>query len=134
MKPFIFSACAAALIAGASGFAGYHFGVRAEQRATLENSLSVNQQFIQAAKAGSVHEMDRLLKLGADVNAAQIPGGFTALDRAAERGYANAVEWLLAHGADPKRGFLHGTAAIEAAQARIAQSTQVVETLKARVQ
>ena len=68
------------------------------------------------------------------MNGTQAPGsGFTALDRAANRGYTKVVRWSLDHGADPARGLLHGIAAVEAAQYRIEQSAEVAEMLRERL-
>ena len=117
-----------------SAFGGYQYGVYVEHRATWGSHVSLNSQFVQAAKAGNISELERLLALGADIDGTQGPGvGFTALDHAADRGNAKVVEWLLDHGADPKRGMAHGTAAVSAAEYRIAQSNQVVAALRARL-
>jgi ankyrin repeat protein len=53
-----------------------------------------------AAGLDRVAALDELVAGGADVNA-RFAGGATALHAAAATGAARAVDWLLAHGADP---------------------------------
>jgi hypothetical protein len=114
-------------------YVGFRIGVRIEKNAAAKAAaLSLDHRFIQAAKAGNIYEMHQLLKLGANINATQTVGGFTALDRAAERGYAKAVQWLLDHGAEPSYGLNQGAAALDAAEFRAAQANAVVQALKAR--
>ena len=118
-------------IAGLSGYSGYRLGIHLQHETPV---LPLNTQFVQAATRGDLNEMERLHKLGADVNGTQDPsGGFTALDRASDHGYVKIVSWLLAHGADPARGVDHGQLALAAAQHRLSQASEVTELLLSRL-
>jgi ankyrin repeat protein len=57
----------------------------------------------QAAAAGDVAALRRLLAAGADLNQPDM-NGFLALHHAAQRGHVVAVQLLLAAGADPTAG------------------------------
>ena len=118
---------------GVSAYVGYRCGLHEQERISAGETMPLNTQFVWAAKAHALDRMEALLAKGADINAPQAPGSFTALDVAADRGYAKVVQWLLDHGADPARSFHHGTAALDAARHRVAQSNAVIEALETRV-
>ena len=61
----------------------------------------VDEELFRAARHGDVMRMEKALGAGAGVNAAAPLDGKTALFRAAVFGHADAVRFLLAHGADP---------------------------------
>src|SRR5215207_6957821 len=61
-------------------YLGFRVGVQSEKNAAAKAAaLSLDHQFIQAAKLGNISQMHCLLKLGANINATQQVSGFTAL-------------------------------------------------------
>jgi len=77
----------------------------AESRAALtearkEDSFSVNRALYEAAGAGDILNMERLLREGAVLNS-KISGDGSPLIAAARNDRLAAAQWLLDHGADP---------------------------------
>jgi hypothetical protein len=59
-----------------------------------------HQALISAAKNGLIHDVDKLIKLGVDLNKPDLDG-YTALHHAAQNGNILVVDTLIAHGANP---------------------------------
>jgi ankyrin repeat protein len=70
-----------------------------------------------------------LLEAGAEVNRAELGNGNTALMYAANSGFADLVETLLASGADVEASAKDGWTALEAAE--MVGETAIVERLRA---
>jgi len=72
-----------------------------------ESRRGIQWKFSAAAAEGNIAEMERLHRLGANIDAIPMEEdsiqGFPALQLAAENGQATAVVWLLEHGAEPNR-------------------------------
>ena len=65
-----------------------------------EDSFAVNRALFEAAKAGDILNMEKLVRAGAALNS-KIPGDGSPLIAAAGNDRLGAVRWLLDHGADP---------------------------------
>lgn len=65
-----------------------------------EGSFAVNRALYEAAEAGDILNMERLVRAGASLDS-KIPGDGSPLIAAARNDRLVAVQWLLDHGADP---------------------------------
>lgn len=65
-----------------------------------ESTLAADRDLYEAAEAGDIAKMEKLVGAGAALNAA-IPGDGSPLIAAARNDRLGAVQWLLDHGADP---------------------------------